>query len=101
MAALFADCLADQLPHGARDAAILAVLVGGGLRRGEGGELLVGGYDGESASLQVLHGKGNKERVVYLTGGAGAAVEAWLRLRGNDPGPLFCRVNRTGRASSS
>jgi integrase len=100
VAALFADCLADPLPHGARDAAILAVLVGGGLRRSEGGDLLVGDYDGESASLRVRHGKGDKERVVYLTGGAGAAVDAWLGVRGSDPGPLFCRVNCTGRIVS-
>ena len=95
--ALFAGCLADPLPHGARDAAILAVLVGGGLRRSEGGELLVGDYDGGSATLRVRHGKGDKERVVYLTGGAGAAVDAWVRVRGTEPGPLFCRINRTGR----
>jgi hypothetical protein len=45
------------------------VLAGGGLRRSEGGELLVGGYGGESAAPRVRHGKGDKERVVYPTGG--------------------------------
>jgi integrase len=73
------------------------VLVGGGLRRSEAGALLVEDYDPESATLRVRHGKGDKERIVYLTGGTGTAIEAWLKTRGRAPGPLFCHVYRTGR----
>jgi integrase len=41
-----------------------------------------------------VHGKRSKERSVYLTDGAVAALVDWLKIRGNDDGPLFVAINR-------
>ncbi len=74
--------------HDARDAALLAILFGAGLRRAEASDLDLEHYDRASGALRVL-GKGNKERLCYLPKGAQAAVRAWLRHRGEAAGPLL------------
>ncbi|MDQ6669301.1 MAG: tyrosine-type recombinase/integrase [Chloroflexota bacterium] len=80
---------------GTRDAAILAVLYGAGLRRAEAVGLDLGDYDWRKGTLKV-HGKGNKERVAYVGAGGRAAIEDWLELRGATAGPLFWPVHRSG-----
>ena len=97
VAAVVAACKADASPAGARDAALLAVLLAGGLRRAEVVALNVEDYNPETGELTVRHGKGRKERVVWLTNGARRAVNAWLEVRGPEPGPLFLPVNKGGR----
>lgn len=86
---------------GVRNAALLGVLVATGIRRSElvALDLEDVAVEAERASLRVL-GKGDKERLGYLTGGALAAFEDWLLVRGSAPGPLFCPVTkgRQGRA---
>lgn len=81
-------------PEGARDGALLAVLLGCGLRREEAGRLTLAAFDRRAfdglGGLMVL-GKGNKERAVALPPGARQALEAWLALRGPESGPLFPR----------
>ena len=47
--------------------------------------------------LKVWHGKGNKQRQVYLSEGAIAALDDWLALRGARPGRLFLPINRGRR----
>ena len=91
---LFKSCAADS-PKGARDAALLAVLYGCGLRRGELAGLDVEDFDADDCSI-VVHGKRNKQRTVYLSGGGCRYVQAWLEHRGDEPGPLFCPVDQTG-----
>jgi site-specific recombinase XerC len=73
---------------GARDAALLELLYGCGLRRAEVVALDLADYDHADGSLRV-RGKGNKERRAYLAAGAQAALDDWLQLRGDTPGPLF------------
>lgn len=70
----------------ARDAAMLALLYGAGLRRAELADL-----DHESIVGDALRliGKGNKERVVPMPSGARAALASWLAVRGDAGGPLF------------
>ncbi len=63
-----------------RDRAILALLAYGGLRRGEVMAADVGDYSREAPSLMV-HGKGNKDRVVPLHPTARAALDAYLATR--------------------
>jgi integrase/recombinase XerC len=92
--AVFAVCMRDHSTIGARDAALLAVLYGSGLRRAEATALDVGDYDSESGSLRVRAGKGNKERFCYTAAGERHLLEAWLwvRAEGGAPasaGPLF------------
>ncbi len=91
---LFAEC-DPQTPGGARDAALLALLYGTGLRRAEAAALDVAHVDA-SGAIRVL-GKGNRERLVHATGGAARALERWLAFRGEEPGPLLVPVTRGGR----
>jgi len=94
---LFHICAQDTKAAGARDAALLAVLYGIGLRRSETVALDVKDYDMETGTLTVRSGKGNKARVGYASQGARAAIEKWLFLRGDVPSPLLMPVLKSGR----
>lgn len=84
----------DGTAAGARDAAMLAVAYSCGLRRGEIVNLDLEDYhDGE---LLIRKGKGNRTRMVPIANGAKNAVDDWLQLRGNAPGPLFWGVRKNG-----
>lgn len=87
---------------GARDAAILAVLHGAGLRRAEASGLDLGDYDPATGRLTILAGKGGKQRVCFVAGGAKAAVDDWLSARATiEPAlttaALFVQVIKSGR----
>jgi integrase len=95
--ALFGACAQDLSPAGARDAALLAVLYGGGLRRSEATLLDLEDYSAETGELRIRRAKGNKQRIVHLAGGAAEALDAWIQLRSDVSGPLFLAVNHGGR----
>lgn len=94
---LFEACAKDRTPAGARDAALLAVLYGAGLRRAEAVGLEVGDYQRESKALAVRRGKGNKARLSYIGTGGEKALAAWLKVRGTEAGPLFVPIRKGGR----
>ena len=93
---LFEASAAREDAAGARDAAMLAVLYAGGLRRTEAVALELADWRPELGELKVRSGKGRRERLVYLPGGAKDALTAWLALRGSAPGPLICPVLKGG-----
>jgi integrase len=97
MRALAEACATDSGAAGARDAALLAVLGAGGLRRAEAVALELADYTQETGELRVIGGKGRKDRTTYLQNGAASAITDWLAVRGLEPGPLFCPVNKGGR----
>ncbi|MEZ4595060.1 MAG: tyrosine-type recombinase/integrase, partial [Chloroflexota bacterium] len=74
-------------PLGIRDAAIISLLYGCGLRRAELVALNLQHYTKNENEL-VVRGKGNKQRAVPL-GNAALALADWLVVRGNAEGPLF------------
>lgn len=93
--ALFEAC-AQTGPRAARDAALLATLLGCGLRRSEAANLNLEHLDTTEATLRVA-GKGNHERIAHMNGGVESAVTAWVKARGQAPGPLLCGINKSGR----
>ncbi|MDH6164826.1 site-specific recombinase XerD [Leclercia adecarboxylata] len=94
--ALFAVCEADRSCLGARDAAMLAVILGCGLRRSEAVGLDLCDIVTQDRALRVL-GKGNKERLAYVPAGAWQRLQIWIdEVRGETPGPLFTRIRRFG-----
>jgi integrase/recombinase XerD len=91
--ALFGAC-ADGRPGGMRDAAILAVLYGAGLRRSELVALDLADYNPDTKELRVRRGKGRKARQCWAPNGCVLALNRWIETRGIEAGPLFCPVNR-------
>ena len=90
---LFEAC--SDTPGGARDAAILALLYGCGLRRSEAVALQIDDFD--QGAVTVRSGKGRKDRIVYAPAGGREAIEAWIVRRGTWPGALLCPVAKGGR----
>ena len=93
--ALFEAC-ADGTPGGARDAGMLGTLYGAGLRRSECVALDLADYEPSTGALAVREGKGRKARFAYLPAGGRAAMDAWIEVRGDEPGPLLCPVRKDG-----
>lgn len=93
--ALLNACANDVSPAGARDATLIALLVGAGLRRSECVSLNLSDYDRTEQAIRV-RGKGNKERLVYLMDGAAQALNDWLEIRESEPGPLLTPVRKGG-----
>lgn len=81
---------------GARDAALMAILRGGGLRREEVVNLNLKDLDYSTGALKVRRGKGGKDRTVYLPTGLLKLVEDWLRIRGSSKGSILCHIRKGG-----
>lgn len=97
IASLIESCLFKRTPLDLRDAALIAILRIGGIRRQELADLKLADLDLSSGSLVVRRGKRGKRRVVYLTAEALGIIEDWLLVRGSEPGALICPVNKGGR----
>lgn len=90
---LFKACDTHNRFTDVRDAAIFAVMLGGGLRRSEAAGLRISDImRDEGAVFLRLIGKGNKQRDVYLPRFAIEKLRLWLDLRGDADGPLFTRI---------
>ncbi|XVQ89932.1 tyrosine-type recombinase/integrase [Microbispora siamensis] len=96
LAAALEVCDGDHSPAGRRDGAMLAALYSTGCRRAEIAGLTLADFDPHARSLRV-RGKGDKERLVYLTAEAVERLDLWLAVRGRATGPLFCPINKGGR----
>lgn len=83
---------------GRRDRALLAVLIGCGLRRTETAKLTTNHIqqrDGRWVLVDLI-GKGNKLRSVPMPAWAKAAIDMWLDKAGITGGHLFRSMNRHG-----
>ncbi len=94
-AALIQTAAHDTTPAGARDTAMIAMLIATGMRRGEVVALKLRDIDLETGRIHVI-GKGDKERTAYLRNGAMRALRDWLAVRGMQAGALFCVINKGG-----
>lgn len=95
--ALFDACREAGTPRGVRDAALLSVLFGANLPRGRALGLERGDFDAATGRLRAPGGGASGRRAGE---GALEALREWVRLRGEAPGPLFCRLER-GRPDPS
>lgn len=93
--ALMDSCVGHK-PIDVRDAALIAILRGGGLRRAELVNLNLVDYHPHLLRLDIIKGKGDKDRMVYLPQEAISLINRWVKLRGRENGPLICGVNRGG-----
>jgi site-specific recombinase XerD len=98
--ALVRACLRDRSPAGVRDVALLGVLYIGGIRRAELVGLGLGDYTPDPPTLRV-RGKGDKHRSVPLTAAAAAALDDWLRIRGDSEGSLFVPLTQRGEVAGT
>jgi site-specific recombinase XerD len=94
LGALFEACDASKA-GGARNAALLGVAYGAGLRRAEIVALDLSDFDAATGKL-IVRGKGNRDRTAWSTNGSRDALDAWLLFRGEEAGPLFMPVNKGG-----
>ena len=68
--------------HDVRDRAMFTLMLCCGLRIGEVSALkMTDLYPGETPPHLILHGKGSRERTVYLSPEAGQALQIWLAQR--------------------
>jgi integrase/recombinase XerD len=83
------DGCSDGTSVGIRDAAVIALGYGAGLRRTEISRLSLEDIRTEGAGMVVrVVGKGAKERLVYLDNGAMEAIADYIEARGGAPGAL-------------
>ena len=83
---------------GKRDRAILALLLGCGLRRAELLRLNVEDLEQREARWVIpdLVGKGNRQRLVTIPAGVKARIDLWTKAAGITEGRLFRPVNKGG-----
>jgi len=93
--ALFRGCQVDSTTAGVRDAAILGLLYGIGLRRSELVRLDIADFDSGDGVL-TIRGKGKEARTAYVVEEARTVLERWLRVRGIAAGPMFFPVTKSG-----
>lgn len=83
---------------GVRNRALIVVMWRSGLRIAEALALRPKDVNLEAGSIQVLHGKGDRRRIVGVDPEAAAVIELWLTRRkelGARPSqPLFCVISR-------
>ncbi len=95
IAALLSTCHSDA-PLDIRDAALIAILRGAGVRRSELVKLDLKDFHQITGEVFVRQSKRGKSRRVYVPKEAIPWIQKWLSLRGDEPGPLFCRIRRGG-----
>lgn len=97
LVAIMREVGSDPTPAGRRDAALIALAYGAGLRRAELAGLTLADLadDGELITVRVM-GKRAKERLTYLDNGSAQAMRDWLHVRGEQPGPVFWRGRKGG-----
>lgn len=94
--ALIRAC-SNRAPTGIRNRALITAMYRGGLRLGEALALKPKDIDSSQGTITVLHGKGDRRRMVGLDPGAMAIVIRWVERRKQlgmgGRAPLFCTLD--------
>lgn len=86
----------DSSPRGIRDLAIFHILMLG-LRRSEVANLKVSNYNPTQEYIYVESGKGNKDRIVFLSDSAKMSIASLLGWKGFCANYLFTPISKGGR----
>lgn len=99
VAAVVAVCWKDpNAAAGARDAAMLMMLAGTGMRREELVALTFAELDLADGKMNLVITKGGKPRVTFLSAPVRVTLERWITIwRPSKEGPLFVPLTRGGR----
>lgn len=100
LGALMTVCAADKTAAGVRDAAIICLGYGLGLRRSEVSKMDLSDFDAVSHTVAVKNGKGGKTSHLPIDDGAEDALLDWIELRGREPGRMFHGFDKAGKLSS-
>lgn len=93
--ALLDHCFHKEGSKALRDATVMALIYGSGLRRSEAANLTFSALDLKERTIKIL-GKGNKTRVISLNERTSDMLNLYLEMRGHDEGPLFVRIKKGG-----
>lgn len=97
--AMIDSCIAEGHPLALRDAAMIALTYGAGLRRNEAVSLDLSDFRSDAAAIAV-RGVKSKIRVNPLGARIAGIINAWLAERGNAEGPLFVRIYKGGKITN-
>lgn len=84
-----------------RNASIIAILLGTGMRRSEIISLRMQDLHIVESSLYIAKGKGNKSRSAFIPCWVHPFLNKWIEVRGNSTGYLFCNVLSRSKTSKS
>jgi integrase/recombinase XerD len=90
--ALLEACENDPTITGIRDSAIICLMIGCGLRRGEVVALDLEDYQRENSIIVIRRGKGRRYREVPVSQPVCEALDDYLSLRGYEEGPLLYAI---------
>jgi integrase len=93
--ALLATCDKGNPGRSARDRAIISIFRQVGTRLAEVSNLNLVDYTPDcepEVGRLICHGKGSKDRTLYIKNGARKALNEWIKIRGTAPGPLFYNI---------
>ena len=100
---LIAAC-GRRYPTGIRNAGLIAVLYGSGLRISEALLLMPSDLDLKNGMIKVRHGKGDESRTVTIALDCQKTLEIWLERRKamgfNGREPVFCGISKNAWGTS-
>ena len=90
-------------PKGKRDRALLAVLIGCGLRRREATKLTIDHIQLRDARWAIvdLIGKGGRVRTIPKPSWTKSTIDSWNEAVGIDSGTVFRAINKSGRVTGN
>lgn len=92
---LMTACNAEDCSASLRDKAILALLIGCGLRKAEVISLKEEDINWKESAFNVI-GKGNKQAKCFMPAQTVQALQLWLNVRGEHSGYIFSRILKNG-----